>query len=122
MDKLIEKIVGLGIPGLILLIVIEATGLAGAAALASGLAFLGGPLGMMGGITVLALTAVISAGIARWGFQTILQGVVDGLVREGKTEHQILGQIESFMASNEIKAVLKEHVRSEFERRRQQAA
>ena len=49
MDKIVEKIVGLGVPGLILLVAINISGYAGAAAITSSLAILGGPAGMIGG-------------------------------------------------------------------------
>ena len=59
MDKLVDKIVALGVPGLVLLIAMSATGWAGAAALTTALAALGGPLGMLGGIAVLGMLSLI---------------------------------------------------------------
>lgn len=55
MDRLVSKIAALGVPGLVLLVAMSATGYAGAAALTTALAALGGPLGMLGGIAVLGL-------------------------------------------------------------------
>ena len=58
MDKLVNKIVALGVPGLVLLIAMHLTGFAGAAALTAALASLGGPLGMLGGLAVLGHTFI----------------------------------------------------------------
>src|SRR5690242_20926998 len=52
-QKTVSNLVGLGIPGLILLAVIATTGYAGAAAITTALATLGGPFGMLGGIAAL---------------------------------------------------------------------
>jgi len=48
MDKIVSKIAALGVPGLVLLVAISATGLYGAAAITTALAALG-PFGMVGG-------------------------------------------------------------------------
>jgi hypothetical protein len=118
MDKIIDKIVALGIPGLILLVAIEIGGLAGGAALTVSLAGLGGPFGMLGGIVVLGLAGLISMAIAQYGFEGIFRGVIDGLARDGKSEHEILGRIERYPLSGDLKAKLRESVREEFARRR----
>ena len=49
MDKIVSKVAALGVPGLVLVIAINATGLAGGAAITTALAALG-PGGMKGGI------------------------------------------------------------------------
>ena len=49
MDKLLDKIAALGVPGVVLAVAMETTGYVGAAALTTALATLGGPLGMLGG-------------------------------------------------------------------------
>ncbi|MDP3486811.1 MAG: hypothetical protein Q8S19_02620 [Bacillota bacterium] len=48
MDKLVTKIVALGVPGLILVVAMGVSGWAGGAAITVALA--GGPFGMLGGI------------------------------------------------------------------------
>jgi hypothetical protein len=49
-QRVVESLVALGVPGLVLLVAVATSGFAGAAALTTGLATLGGPLGMVGGI------------------------------------------------------------------------
>jgi hypothetical protein len=79
MDEFIDKIVALGVPGLVLLVAMAVTGWAGAAAITTALAMLGGPFGMLGGIAVLGILALISKGLADFGFEALFKGVVDGL-------------------------------------------
>ena len=50
-DKVAEKIAALGIPGLVLLVAMAGSGFSGRAAIVVALATLGGPLGMLGGIS-----------------------------------------------------------------------
>jgi len=82
LDSVIEKIVALGVPGLVLVIVIATTGLAGGAAIVAALAALGGPFGMMGGIAVLGLLVLISRAIAEYGVETVANRVIDGLIKQ----------------------------------------
>lgn len=56
MDKIISKVAALGVPGLILVVAIAASGLSGAAAITVALAALG-PGGIIGGIATLSLLA-----------------------------------------------------------------
>ena len=52
MDKVVEKIVSIGVPGIMLMVAISMTGLYGAAAITAALALLG-PGGMIGGVVTL---------------------------------------------------------------------
>ena len=63
MDELVKKIAALGLPGVVLIVVMATTGLTGAAAITTALAILGGPAGMLGGIAVLGLTALMTDGL-----------------------------------------------------------
>ena len=78
MDKLVSKIAALGIPGLVLVTAISATGLAGGAAITTALAALG-PGGILGGITTLDIIGLISEGIAQYGVDAIVSAVVKEL-------------------------------------------
>ena len=55
-DKLVSFLVGLGVPGLVLVVAVYVAGVAGGAAIVVALATLGGPLGMLGGIALLGYT------------------------------------------------------------------
>lgn len=107
MDKLVDKIVALGVPGLVLLIAMSATGYAGAAAITAALAALGGPLGILGGIAMLGILALISKGIAEYGFEAIYTRVLSQLKsKKGLTEDQIKSKIESYPISKSMKLKL----------------
>ena len=96
LDKIIEKIVALGVPGLVLVIVIAAVGPAGGAAIVSALATLGGPLGMMGGLAVLGLLVLISQAIAKYGVETVAKRVIQGLIEKGISKEEIIKKIDSY--------------------------
>ena len=103
LDKIIDKIVALGIPGLVMLIVIETAGVAGGAAIVAGLALLGGPLGMIGGIAALGLILLISKAIATYGIEKIVMGVVAGLKKKGFTVNQIKDEVKKYPISKSLK-------------------
>ena len=94
MDKVVEKIAALGVPGLVLLIAINATGLAGAAAITAGLAAIG-PGGMLGGIVILGVGVLISGAIAKYGFQAIYKGVINELQKRGTSKADIISPTNS---------------------------
>jgi uncharacterized membrane protein len=106
MDKVIDKIVALGIPGLVLLIAVSTSGLAGGAAIVAALATLGGPLGMVGGIFLLGLLVLISNGLARYGFEKIFVGVINGLKKKGISKKEIKEKVEKYPISKELKQKL----------------
>ena len=108
MDKLVSKIAALGVPGLVLLVAMSATGYAGAAALTTALAALGGPLGMLGGIAVLGLLVLISGGLSKYGFDKIYEAVVKKLLEKGETKESIIKKIENYPISKDLKRKLKE--------------
>jgi hypothetical protein len=110
MDKIISKIVGLGVPGLILLVVISTSGLAGGAAIVAALAFLGGPLGMLGGIGLLGLLVLISKGLSEYGFEAIFKGVIMKMKEEGKTKEDIISKIRSYPISKQLKLSLLDYI------------
>lgn len=105
MEKLVSKIVGLGIPGLILLVAINATGLAGAAAITAALAALG-PGGMIGGVALLCATGLIVDGLAEYGFAAIFEAVVRELIVRGETKESIKAKIDRYPVSKALKAKL----------------
>jgi len=115
-DKLVETIAGLGVPGLVLLFAMALTGYVGAAAITTALAALGGPLGMLGGIGVLIILALIAKGLAKWGLERIAKAVIQKLIEEkGETEESILTKLRSYrFISKELKLKLKDFIKGYF--------
>lgn len=70
MDEIIKKLAALGVPGIVLLTAMSATGYAGGAAMTSALAALG-PFGMAGGIVMLGSIALLSDKITEIGFEKV---------------------------------------------------
>ena len=109
MDKVIETIAALGVPGLVLVVAMSATGFAGAAAITTALAALG-PGGMLGGIVLLGAMGLISTAIAKYGFQAIFKGVLNRLMEQGMSKADIIKKIDSYPISKELKLKLKEYI------------
>lgn len=107
MDKIVSKIVALGVPGLVLLLAIGATGYVGAAAITAALCAIG-PFGMIVGIATLGLIGLISQAISEYGFEKIFVQVVKELVKKGETKESILLKINSYKISKSLKLKLKE--------------
>lgn len=103
MDKIVEKIVGIGIPGLMLMVAISMTGLSGAAAITAALALLG-PGGMIGGIVTLLLAGAIASSISEFGFDTLFRAVIRKLYQKGETKGSIRAKIEKGPWSKKLKA------------------
>ncbi|MCB9210936.1 MAG: hypothetical protein H6609_16335 [Ignavibacteriales bacterium] len=103
MDKIVDKIVGLGVPGLVLLFAMAYTGATGAAAIVAALAFLGGPLGMMGGLAVLGLIALLSRGLAEYGLEAILTAVMERFKTQGINKKSIIAKINSYPITKGLK-------------------
>lgn len=110
LDKLVARIVALGIPGLVLLIAIIVAGPSGGAAIVAALAALGGPVGMIGGIIVLGLLVLIAQAIAEYGAEAIFVRVVRGLKEKGHTKAEVLKKIDSYLISLSLKLKLREYV------------
>jgi hypothetical protein len=111
-DKLISEIASLGVPGLIFIFLVAVSGYAGAAAITTALATLGGPFGMVGGVAVLLLLTKISKGIAKYGVDELAKGVIKKMLDEGKTKASIINEIDSFpLISEDLKAKLRKFVR-----------
>ena len=110
LDRIVETLVGLGIPGLLLLLIIFFVGPVGAAALTTALAALGGPLGMLGGIAVLLLLTLVSKGLATYGIEKIFRRVVDGLREKGTTKEEVLAYIERLKISRTLKLKLRTYI------------
>ncbi|MGD1716761.1 hypothetical protein [Hydrocoleum sp. CS-953] len=110
MDKVVDKIAALGVPGLILLVAMAVTGWTGAAAITAALAMLGGPFGMLGGIAVLGIMGLISQGIAQYGFPEIFKAVVDQLYKNGMSKESIKREVNSYPISRDLKDQISNHL------------
>ena len=104
-DEIVKKITALGVPGLMLLIAINATGLVGAAAITAALSALG-PGGMIGGIITLGVAGLISEAIAQFGFDAIYTAVVEDLYAKGETMQSIRYKIIHYPVSKRLKTKL----------------
>ncbi|MFC5847882.1 hypothetical protein [Deinococcus petrolearius] len=109
-----DKIVGLGLPGLLLLLLIGTSGLAGAAAVTASLALLGGPFGMLGGIAALGILAMISRSVSGYGFENLLRKVVDRLKNQGKSEKDIMEYVNELPVSSDLKQKMRDYLTSAF--------
>ena len=103
MDKIVNKIAGVGVPGLMLMVAISMTGLSGAAAITAALALLG-PGGMIGGIMTLLASGMVASAIAEYGFDTLFSAVIRKMVQKGQSKSEIIKKIEKGPWSSKLKA------------------
>ncbi len=103
MDKIINKVAGLGIPGVMLMVAISMTGLSGAAAITAALALLG-PGGMLGGIVSLLVAGMIASALTEFGFDALFKAVIKKLYQKGETKETIKRKIEKGPWSKKLKA------------------
>lgn len=111
MDRIVNRIAALGVPGLVLVVAMAFTGWAGAAALTTALAVFGGLLGMLGGLFVLGTLGVISSGLTGYGFEAIFKATVEKLRQKGKSKSDIEREIESYPISRDLKLKIKDHLK-----------
>ncbi len=109
MEKLVSKIAALGVPGLILLVAINASGYVGGAAIVTALSALG-PGGIIGGIATLGIIGLIVQGLTEFGMDAIFSAVVRELLKKGETKESILRKIEKYPVSKSLKRRLRELV------------
>ena len=102
MDKVVEKIVSIGVPGIMLMVAISMTGLYGAAAITAALALLG-PGGMIGGVVTLLVAGAISSAISEYGFDALFRAVIKKMYRNGETKESIRAKIEKGPWSKKLK-------------------
>ena len=105
MEKVIGKIAALGVPGIVLLTAMSATGLGGAAAITAALAALG-PFGMLGGIATLGVIGLASDAVAKYGYTAIFSAVVKELYKKGETIESIQEKILKYPISKSVKVKL----------------
>ena len=96
LDFVAEKVAGLGVPGLVLIVVISMGGLTGGAAIVAALAALGGPFGMMGGLVVLGILVLISNALAEWGIDKVFEAVLNKLKQDGMSKDSIHAKLNGY--------------------------
>lgn len=109
MEKIVSKIAALGVPGLVLVVAINASGFVGGAAIVTALSALG-PGGIIGGIVTLGLISLIAQALTEFGMDAIFSAVVKELIKKGETKESILNKIEKYPVSKSLKRKLREQV------------
>lgn len=113
MDELANKLAGMGTAGLVLVGLVATSSYAGAVAITTSLALLGGPFGMVGGVVTLTLIAAVSSAITKFGVEALAKSIITKLKASGKAPDSILKEIDNFpMISKGLKAQLREYIRS----------
>ena len=107
MEKIVSKVAALGVPGLILIMAMSASGYVGAAAITAALSALG-PGGMLGGIAFLGVSGLVAQGITEFGVDAIFVAVVKELYKSGETKGSIREKIQKYPVSKSLKRKLME--------------
>jgi hypothetical protein len=110
MDKVVQKLVALGVPGLVLLVVVATSGVAGGAAIVAALALLGGPFGMLGGLGVLVTMGLVGDAVASYGLEKIFAAVVAGLKEAGHSKAEIRRTIRGYPLTAGLKKKVLENL------------
>ncbi len=111
MDKIVSYLVGLGVPGALLLVLISISPYAGAAAIASTLASFG-PGGMVLGVVSFMAVALLAQALTKYGFDAIFAEVKIGLKRsKGLSEKQFKAEMEAGLKKFWVSRALKNKIR-----------
>ncbi len=110
MDEFVRKAAALGLPAIMLVIVMATTGLAGAAAITTALAALGGPAGMLGGIALLGIIGLATETLSKYGLEAVLIGIYRQRLQNGNSKSSLCGEIRNLPISTELKRTLKEEL------------
>ncbi|MCI6591517.1 MAG: hypothetical protein MSH65_02430 [Spirochaetia bacterium] len=110
MDELCEKLASLGIPALVFLGAMSATGLSGAAAVTAALAALG-PGGMIGGIITLLMLGGVLSVISKYGYSSVMISVSKKIMsKENLTKSEMYEKIDSMWLTKSLKARIKAEI------------
>ncbi len=111
MDEFCEKLASIGIPALVFLGAMSATGFAGAAAITTALAAFGGPLGMVGGVIVLITMGGGISIISRYGYSKIMIEVSKKIMKkENLSKKEMCDKIDSYHITKSLKARIKSEI------------
>ncbi len=106
MDEVVKKIAALGLPGILLVIAISLSGVAGGYGVVAALAGLGGPFGIIGGLGVLGLTTLVGEAIAGFGIEAVLKNIYTER-RKTESVRYLLKEIKDLPITEELKLKLK---------------
>ena len=104
-----RKIAALGAPGIVFLVTMSSTGLAGAAAITTALSILGGPAGMYGGIAVLPIIAIAADYLTKYGLEFLIAKVYQKRIdQQGETVDVVVREISNlkFLSEDSKKKVI----------------
>lgn len=94
LNDFIRKIAALGAPGIVFLVAMSSTGFAGAAAVTSALALLGGPAGIYGGIAILPIIAISADYLTKYGLEFLIAKIYQRRIdQEGQTVEAVVKEI-----------------------------
>lgn len=102
-DKIIDKLSPLGVPGLIFLILMSFSPWAGGAAIMSTLSLLGGPFGAIAGLGVLGVFSIYGKKISAFGYNRVIILLIDRMQKQGKSADEIIQEIQKFPISGDLK-------------------
>ncbi|BAZ23306.1 hypothetical protein NIES4073_41940 [Kalymmatonema gypsitolerans NIES-4073] len=106
MDEVVKKIAALGLPGILLVIAVSASGLAGGYGVVAALAGLGGPFGIIGGLGVLGLTTLVGEALAGYGIEAVLKNIYTER-RKTESVRYLLKEIKDLPITEDLKLKLK---------------
>ena len=108
MEKVLSKIVALGVPGIVLVIAMSSTGWVGAAAITTALASLG-PFGIIGGIVTLGVIGLVASAFSEFGTEIIIKSVVKENLKT-KSSMTIKSEIDKMWISKSLKLKVKDYI------------
>lgn len=120
LDKIVSKLAGIGVPALVLIVAMSVSGFAGAAAFTTALAALGGPLGMFGGAVLLGILVLLSKAMAEYGFEAIFSAVIRELIKQGKTQEELVSTVDGYPISKDLKLKIVDEIRRYFDKQAQE--
>ena len=112
LDEIIKKVASLGMPGVILVIAV-AMSQSTSYPIIFALISLGGPLGIVGGLGVLALANVLSDVLTGYGLEAIL-GAIYKERRKKETQESLLKEVEGLPITEALKLRLKHQIEVEI--------
>lgn len=109
MDEFVRKAAGIGLPVIILLIAMAATGLTGAAAITAALAMLG-PGGMVGGIILLGIVGLAADMLSKFGLEELLKAIYRQRLENGESKQSLCAEIDWLPIFSDLKRCLKDSI------------